>query len=132
MMDRRRLEIELLREKYGELEVGPSLNYIIFSSFQLPEGWNMEIIRVLVIIPGNYPISPPDNFYVTPGLRTINGAPPGSYAESQNHYGKDWGVFSMHLEDAGTWNPSTDNVLDVTNLLTFMMSVVEKRLSEVN
>ena len=131
MMDRRKLEIELLREQYGELEVGPSLNYLIFFNFQLPEGWNKETTDLLVIIPGGYPMTPPDNFYVTPGLRTKQGAIPGSYSESQNHYDRDWGVFSMHI-DGNSWSPLPNDLLKGSNLLTFMISVVEKRFSEVN
>ncbi len=131
MIDRRRHEIELLQKKYGVLEVGSSLNYVLFKEFRLPEGWNREYIELLVLIPGGYPITPPDNFYVTPGLRTKAGSNPGSYSEGQNHIGRIWGVFSVHV-NTNTWSPLADNLLEGSNLLTYIITVVEKRLSEVN
>lgn len=130
MMDRRKQEIDLLRSKYGELEVGANHEYVLFKKYKLPDEWNREHTELLVIVPPGYPVTPPDNFYVPQGFRLKNGAQPGSYSEGQNHLGRQWGAFSVHIQTE-TWSPSSD-LLDGSNLLTFMLTVVEKRLQELN
>ena len=128
-MERRAFEVSILRDKYGEVETGANLEYIIFKNFRLPQGWNRESTELLIIIPAGYPVTPPDNFYVAPGLRLQTGAMPGNYSEGQQHFGRIWGVFSMHIE--GGWTPSS-NLMGGDNLITFMLTVVEKRLNELN
>lgn len=130
MSQRRKEEIELLRKDYGEIEIGPNLDWIIFKHFKLPKGWNREQTEILIIIPPGYPVTPPDNFYVPIGFKLESGAMPQSYSESQTHVGKQWGVFSVHIQKE-TWSPSSD-ILSGNNLLTYMIVVVEKRLKEAN
>lgn len=130
MIVRRRQEIDLLRSKYGELEVGPNYDYVLFKQFKLPEGWASDYTELLVIVPSGYPITPPDNFYVPQGFRLNTGAQPSNYSEGQNHLGRQWGAFSVHIRTE-TWSPSSD-LLNGSNLLTFIITVVEKRLNELN
>ena len=130
MMARRKQEIDLLQAKYGEIEEGPNLAYVLFKQFKLPEGWDRKFTEVLVLIPAGYPMTPPDNFYVPQGLRLKNGATPSNYSEGQTQIGRQWGVFSVHIQNE-TWIPSSD-LLEGDNLLTFMIVVVEKRLREIN
>ena len=129
MLDRRQAEIELLRHKYGDLEVGPSLEWALFKAFPLPSGWATNVTELLVTIPQGYPFTPPDNFYVSPGLKLASGASPGNYSEGVSLLGRQWGQFSFHPEKE-QWKPSSD-LLDGHNLLTFMLQV-EKRLGELN
>lgn len=130
LLQRRLKEIELLREKYGELEHGPNLEWIIFQDFKIPKGWNRDSTEILILIPPGYPVTPPDNFYVPIGFRLKSGTMPQSYSEGQHHLSRDWGVFSVHVQKE-TWSPSSD-ILQGANLLTYMMVVVEKRLKEIN
>ena len=130
MLQRRLTEIKLLRKKHGKIEHGPNLEWIIFKEFELPKGWNRNTTEILIMIPSGYPVTPPDNFCVPVGLRLESGAMPQSYSESQSHFGRQWGVFSVHVQKE-TWSPSTD-ILSGNNLLTYMTVVVEKRLEEVN
>lgn len=123
--ERRRQEIQLLRVKYGQVEHGPNLDWILFKEFPLPPGWNRQTTELLVIIPAGYPTTPPDNFYVRNGLRLANGGLPGNYSENQTVLGGSWAQFSFHAQG---WNASPD-FKEGDNLLTFML-VVKRRLEE--
>lgn len=126
-LERRRQEIEFLRNKYSETEHGPNLDWVLFKQFPLPEGWNREATELIIIIPPGYPTTAPDNFFVRNGLRLKTGQMPGNYSENQSVLGGSWAQFSFHAE---RWNPSSD-IRDGDNLLTFMLEV-ERRLKELN
>lgn len=127
MIERIKKEIELLQRKYGKLGHGPNYEWLCFSKFKLPPGWNRDETELLVPIPQGYASAAPNCFCVTIGLRTASGSQPGNYSEGANYDGKQWGQFSFRPE---TWNPS-DNITDGDNLLTYMIGV-EKRLREIN
>ncbi len=129
MIERRRREVELLRRKHGQVDHGPQFDWVIVRGVPLPQGYNRAATDVLIIMGPGYPNTPPDNFYVTPGLRLANGSPPSNSSPgSFSHEGTSWDMFSWHHE-AG-WNPATDPE-DGSNLLGFMREV-ERRLAEVN
>ena len=75
-----------------------------------------------MIVPPGYPATPPDNFYVRPGLRAASGAPPGNYTEGQSVLGESWAQFSFHAEG---WIPGEDS------LETFVIAA-GRRLRETN
>ncbi len=129
MQERRQQEIELLRKKYGDLEVGPNLDWVLFKAFPVPPGWSRTTTELLVVIPQGYPFTPPDNFYVPMGLKLASGNPPGNYTEGVNLVNGQWGQFSFHPERE-QWKASPE-ILDGHNLLTFMLQV-ERRLVEAN
>ena len=129
MLERRLKEIDLLRKKYGELEHGANIEWVIFKSFKLSSGWNCEVTRLLIIVPPGYPMTPPDNFYVEPGLKLASGSGVTNYSEPVSQLEQTWGQFSYHV-DSGDWKATAD-ILSGHNLLTFMLGV-EKRLSELN
>lgn len=126
-LERRRQEIELLRRKYGEVEHGLNLDWVLFKQFPLPSGWDRQATDLLVIIPPGYPTTPPDNFYVRNGLRLAHGGPPGNYSENQSVLGGSWAQFSFHAQG---WNPACERGVG-DDLLTFMLAV-EHRLQELN
>ena len=126
-LDRRRQEIELLRRRYGELENGENLDWVLFKSFPLPVGLNSDSTELLVLIPAGYPITPPDNFYVRNGLRTTSGGSLSNYSENQSILGGSWAQFSFHAKE---WSPSS-NSGEGDSLITFMFAV-EGRLKELN
>lgn len=128
MQDRRQAEIELLRRRYGDLEVGANLDWALFKAFPVPPGWSTKVTELLVMIPQGYPLTPPDNFYVSPGFRLSSGSQAGNFSEV-SLLGRQWGQFSFH-PDKEQWKPSPD-ILDGHNLLTFMLQV-EQRLRELN
>ena len=130
MIDRRRQELQLLETTYGELEIGPTIDWVVIKRWQLPPGWNKTETAVLVLIPGGYPITPPDNFCTDNDLRLANGALPGSSSPNQQHIGQQWLQFSYGHIEAGDWHPDAD-LLQGHNLLTFLLGVT-KRLAEAN
>ena len=129
MLERRLKEIDLLRKKYGELEHGANIEWVIFKSFKLSSGWNCEVTRLLIIVPPGYPMTPPDNFYVEPRLKLASGSGVANYSEPVSQLEQTWGQFSYHV-DSSDWK-ATEDILSGHNLLTFMLGV-EKRLSELN
>lgn len=129
-MDERRLkEFALLERHYGEIERGQNVDWIIIKALKLPHGWSRETTRLLIILPPGYPLTPPDNFYVEPGLTLSSGGPLNNYSEGSSQLSQNWGQFSHHVEPS-TWQPAAD-VVSGDNLLTFMLSV-EKRFKELN
>lgn len=123
-------EIELLRKTYGELEVGADIDWVLIKQFPLVQCWNRESTELLIIIPPAYPSTPPDNFFVTNGLRLRHDGhevPPGNYTENQSVLGKSWAQFSYHCQ---SWSPAPDP-LDGDNLLTFALAA-NRRLKELN
>ena len=126
-LERRRREIELLRQQYPRVDHGPDLDWVVFRDFPLPPGWNRESTDLLVLIPPGYPETAPDNFHVRSGLRVESGAVPGNYTDEQELLGEPWGQFSYH---ANEWAPTPD-MWDGDSLLTFMIAV-ERRLRETN
>ena len=124
-LQRRQLEIQLLGSKYGRIECGPNVDWILFKEFPLPEGWNRATTELLVLIPAGYPATAPDNFYVRDGLRLANGTMPRNYSEGQNILGGKWAQFSLHAE---SWI-SSSVPKNGDNLLTFTLAMV-RRLRE--
>jgi hypothetical protein len=129
MVERRKEEISLIQARYGEIEVGSDLNWVIIKQWKLPPGWSRTETEVLVPIPPGYPVTPPDNFYTADDLRLANGNPPGNATPGQSQLGRLWLQFSYHVEP-GDWHPHAD-LLQGHNLLTFLGGVAG-RLSEPN
>ena len=88
MIERRLEEVELLRKVYGSLEHGPNVEWIMFKEFRLPSGWNRQTTELLIVIPPGYPTTPPDNFYVAPGLILASGSEPANFSRGISLQGK--------------------------------------------
>lgn len=121
-------EIRLLKDKYPSLQHGEGYAWVMIPDFNLPEGYNRKITRLLFLISGSYPHVSPDNFYVDAGLKFANNNPLTSYSEgAQVPIEGSWGCFSWHPE---IWQPSAE-IQKGDNLLTFMKSV-NIRLREIS
>ena len=129
MLERRQQEIELIRREFGDISVGPNLEWIIINRYKLMPGWNKQEIPVLLIIPPGYPTTPPDNFYTDPELRVGQQNTMAGATSIATMLDKQWLQFSYHVE-ATDWKPNADLLLG-HNLLTFIQGV-KQRLSEVN
>ena len=51
-------------------------SWVVIKDFSLPEGYNYEMTDILVLLPPNYPQTPPDWFYVDDNLRLADGRRP--------------------------------------------------------
>ena len=127
LKERIQTEAQLLTTKYGEVESYEELGLILIKNYKLPKGWNRVSTDILLTIPTGYPTALPYAFKVPSGLRLEPDRLPSNYSEGQIALDKQWGQFSIAVED---WKPSED-VISGHNLLTFMMGV-EKRLQELN
>jgi hypothetical protein len=126
--DRLGTELALVRQRYGVLEIGPGDAWFVVAHFPVPPGWNKTETPLLVLIPGGYPVTPPDNFYVANDLRLEGGGEPGNASANQAQANRIWKMFSWHLDDG--WQPNRDPRIG-HNLVTFCLSV-SARLSELN
>lgn len=129
MRARLQRELELVERRFGGLEVGPNSDWVIVKGVSLGAGWSKGEIRVLVLLPGGYPTTPPDNFYADPDLRLANGSVPSSASADQQAAGSNWLLFSYHVESSD-WSPAPEPE-DGHNLLTFLEGVLN-RLREAN
>lgn len=127
MLERRQREIELIKQRYGEVEAAPDGTWVLIRRFPLPPGWSKNYSEALVPIPPGYPTTPPDNFYTDSDLALVSGADIGNSSPNAQVCGRAMRVFSFHVED---WHPDAD-LLKGHNLLTFLLGV-EDRLRELN
>jgi hypothetical protein len=125
VLERRSREFGLLERRYGSVQYGNALDWLMIRQFPLPPGWNRPVTELLILIPPGYPLCPPDNFFVREGLRTVSGALPNGYFEGQAVLGPGWGQFSFHVQE---WRPGTGETAG-DNILTFLLGV-EQRLRE--
>lgn len=51
-------------------------SWVVVHDFPLPKGYNYETTDVLILLPPNYPQTPPDWFYVDYNLRLADGREP--------------------------------------------------------
>ena len=129
-IERLQQEVKLVEAQYGELELGPNLEWFVIKRWKLVSGWNKAETKVLVMIPAGYAVTPPDNFYTDNDLRLAGRSQPGNTSADQNLIGRQWLQFSFHFVEPGDWQPHADP-LKGHNLLTFLQGVA-KRLSEVS
>lgn len=129
MLERRQAEVELLKKRYAKVDAGPQCEWVVVRGVPLGSGWNRTETDVLLLFPGAYPETAPDNFYVPAGLRLKGGGQPGAMTPGQfGHQGQTWDVFSWHIENG--WSPKAD-LNEGSNLLGVMREI-ERRLSEAN
>jgi hypothetical protein len=129
MIERRKQELGLVQKRYGDIQHGSGLEWVVIKRWVLPAGWNKSETAILVLIPPGYPITPPDNFYADNDLRLSNDSTPGNASLNSIQLDRPWLQFSYHVE-ASDWQPNSD-LLQCHNLLTFLQGVAN-RLGEVN
>ena len=129
MLARRQRELELVRERFGELESPDDCSWFVIPKWSLPRGWSKAETAVLVLVPSGYPETPPDNFYTDSDLTLPGGGEPANAAGRIDHAGRTWRQFSWHFVDPNEWKPQPEPEIG-HNLVTFLLGV-EQRLSEV-
>jgi hypothetical protein len=120
MEERVKIEMEMLRTKYPNLEISDDGNWIHIPSYSLPNGWNLASTGVAFQIPVSYPGTPPYGIYAPVGL-LFQEERPKSYtdpAPTQPPFPGTWGIFSWAPSD-GQWLPKADPVAG-SNLLNWV------------
>ena len=114
--------LQLLSKRYGKNNVilnAKDWQSIYILNFVLPKNWQKTTTPLLMILPEKSKIfyTPPDRFYFSKGLKTINGKRPKHYFEDDffnDMSERNLARFSFHLKKG--WNPRA-NCLKGTNLL---------------
>jgi hypothetical protein len=90
----------------------PSGAALVTLDFELPAGWSVPKVVLRFIVPSSYPVSPPDGFWVEPGL-TVNGKPPRSTDPNPQIPETKISAqrFSWHF-DAGHWSANRDDLIN--------------------
>lgn len=122
MQDRIEQEIEMLRQRFPQLE--RNRNWIRIPNYPLPEGWNRTATDVAFEIPPQYPGTPPYGICTPVGLM-FRGAPPDSYTPSHAEvpFAGTWGRFSWAPEEQ--WRPTRDPHTG-TNLLNWAIGFAQR------
>ncbi len=127
MYERVRQEIDLLKQKFTDLQSGQELNWVLIPEYPLPGLYNKSFTRLLWIIPPGYPQTAPDDFFVDGDLKLKNGNNPSSFNIGPNSSSGpapvpgNWGWFSWHPENE-KWRPAAE-IEKGDNLLTFLRAV---------
>ncbi len=115
-----------LGEMFGpeNVRVGEQCSSIMITNLPLPAGWNRPSTNMLILIPPDYPTSPPgplpNGAYLSLGLR-YHGQEPPDYHEKIAVAEQGWAWICY--EDVSGWDPRQDD------LLTFI-SMVFARVTE--
>jgi hypothetical protein len=111
-------EIELLSTHFGNVCFDPDYpSTVLIEHFPLPKGFNMRYCRVFIDLGRCYPELPPQDWYISKGLR-INGRKPSHYYEngfSSKQYCDDYAWVSFHIK---RWKPHPYSMIQGDNLLT--------------
>ena len=104
------------RVDWGYLSSG--VIWVIIYDFPLPPGYNYRTTDVMILLPPNYPQTPPDWFYVDHNLRLANGERPPhvfyddtSYDPNRGIYGEapppmvGWTACCLHIRE---WRPKAN------------------------
>ena len=87
---------------------GDLLNLIIFD-YELPTGYELTVVDLLIRLPGGFPDAAPDMFWFDPPVRYPGGAEPPGATERGDFAGRTWQRWSRHLSGA-EWRPGIDNL----------------------
>jgi len=117
-------ELAAVERHFGEVEIGPEGDWFIVKRVPLPEGWNKSMTQVLVLVPGGYPTTPPDNFWADADLRLSGGGLPEATSPDQQQVGRAWLQFSYHVE-SGDWRPTID-IAEGHNLVTYFDGILHR------
>lgn len=102
-------EIERVKADYANLQVQQRPDgsiYIFVPSISLPQGWNMQTTKLLVILPVQYPQAPLQGFYADANLKLADGrAPSGGGAATIDN--EQWLRFCWNPQ---TWDMSRENL----------------------
>jgi hypothetical protein len=98
-------------------------SWVMIRDFPLPEGYNYETTDILVLLPPNYPQTPPDWFYVDDNLCLADGRRPShvfyqqtthdpnarrvNRAEEKPPQMKGWTGCCLHIR---SWQPAANPV----------------------
>lgn len=100
--ERVQAEIELLRQRYPDVEVRDE-GWCRLAHYALPEGWSEVEIELVFRVPPNIPGETPYAFWTKPFLTLKDGGTPNdATGPVETGFGAGWQQWSWQLED---WRP---------------------------
>lgn len=78
---------------------------IVIENYSLPSGYNPSEIKMMILVPQNYPMAQLDMFYTSPSIAKNNGNPIQALNNVQ-HFGMQWQGWSRHY----TWQEGIHNI----------------------
>lgn len=101
-------------------------NWLILHQFPVPEGYNVSVVSVALMIPPGYPIAQIDMAYFSPHLARVSGRGIGALS-FQNIDGKIYQRWSRHRTGENPWRPGVD---DISTHLSLVRNWFERELSK--
>lgn len=100
-------EVSTLASSGTQVELTESEGWaiLVLPRYELPIGYNMETVELLVKVPLSYPNGNPDMFWTDESLLTIDGQVPQNADSIEDVAGKKRRRFSWHPQ---AWNPGVD------------------------
>jgi len=86
-----------------------NLRWLIFRNYKIPDGYNVEVADLAILIPPHYPTAGLDMIYFNPPLSRKDGAAIRALSY-QTIEGKSYQRWSRHRTLANKWNPDLHNV----------------------
>lgn len=83
--------------------------WLIVRNYKIPDGYNVEVADLAILVPPHYPTTSLDMMYFHPFLSRKDGAAIGALT-NQSIEGKVYQRWSRHRTAANKWNPEIDNV----------------------
>ena len=100
--------------------------WTVFRQFKLPEGYNVDVADLAIMVPSNYPLGRLDMFYFSPALSRKDAKPIGALT-STTLEGKNYQRWSRHRTPANPWNPEIDNLESHVMLATSCLEAELKK-----
>ncbi|WP_396632754.1 multiubiquitin domain-containing protein [Maribacter sp. R86514] len=90
--------------------------WLIFRGYKIPDGYNVEVADLAILIPPHYPTAGLDMMYLNPPLARKDGAAIKALS-NQTIEGKRYQRWSRHRSAANKWNPNIHNVESHVDLM---------------
>jgi len=112
-------EIRLVSSHFGDLCFDPNdLSVVLVEHFPLPRGYNRKSCELLIVLGQMYPELPPQDWYLSKGLRK-NGQASSHYYEDgfgdKEYCDQGFAWYSFHITK---WKPNPRHLVPGDNLLT--------------
>lgn len=78
---------------------------IVIENYSLPSGYNLLEVKMMILVPQDYPMARLDMFYISPSIAKNNGNPIQQLGNA-THFGIQWQGWSRHY----TWQAGIHNI----------------------
>lgn len=100
--------LDTLGKRWEPIKEGATRNLVIHE-WEIPPGYNTNLVTLLLEIPDNYPDTQIDMAYFSPALSRLDGKPIGQLALMQK-LGKDFQRWSRHRTSTNPWRVGIDDI----------------------